>query len=108
MKNDLVTCLVVLGFVSLLSSCGSLPTNSGSDPLTSNQKILSSGFEAGAAGWENLVVDSSEYFSPVEGESYATAVGGEKATHQKTGIVVASGHTYTVTVWSLPTRYCFS
>ena len=62
--------------------------------------IINSGFESGVKGWENITVDNSEFYAPVEGDWYAVQKNDGSKTYQRTGRVIKRGETYTVKLWA--------
>ncbi len=65
-----------------------------------NINVVNPGFESGAAGWSNITTSNSEFYSPVDGSSYATRSGGSGYTTQLTGHTIAADQTYTFKVWA--------
>ena len=65
-----------------------------------NIAVVNPSFESGSAGWSGIATGNSEFYSPVDGSSYATRKGGAGYTTQLTGHTIAAGETYTFKVWA--------
>jgi hypothetical protein len=62
--------------------------------------IINPGFESRVKGWENITVDNSEFYAPVEGDWYAVQKNDGSKTYQKTGHVIKRGEKYTFKLWA--------
>jgi hypothetical protein len=62
--------------------------------------VVNPSFESGTTGWSGITTGNSEFYSPVDGFSYATRTGGSGYTTQETGHTIAAGETYTFRVWA--------
>jgi len=65
-----------------------------------NITVVNPSFESGTAGWGGITTGNSEFYSPVDGCSYATSSGGPGYATQLTGHTIAAGETYTFRVWA--------
>ena len=65
-----------------------------------NIYVVNPSFESSTAGWSDITTGNSEFYSPVDGSSYATRAGGSGHTKQLTGHTIAAGDTYTFRVWT--------
>jgi len=65
-----------------------------------NITVVNPSFESGTTGWSGITTGNSEFYSPVDGFSYATRSGGSGYTTQLTGHTITAGETYTFRVWA--------
>ena len=56
-----------------------------------NITVVNPSFESGTAGWGGITTGNSEFYSPVDGCSYATSSGGPGYATQLTGHTIAAG-----------------
>jgi len=67
--------------------------------------VTNPSFESGSTGWSGSIsTGNSEYYSPVDGTHYAKSTGGAGYTYQQTNHSIATGETYTLTVWARSTN----
>lgn len=62
--------------------------------------VVNPSFESGSTGWSGATTSNSEYYSPVDGERYATRSGGSGYTTQLTNHTITAGERYTLKVWA--------
>jgi len=104
MRRDRNAKLLVVLMTAMLVSCsrgdrGAAPGLQGvAEP--SLVPIANPSFESDASGWDNVTVGNSEYFSPVDGDYYATSSGGADYISQETAHIIAAGETYTLKLWA--------
>ena len=63
-------------------------------------QIINSSFENNSIGWNNISIDSSEYFSPLDQKKYARLETGSDYTYQITDHTIQNSTNYTLSFWA--------
>ena len=63
-------------------------------------QIINSSFENNSIGWNNISIDSSEYFSPLDQKKYARLETGSDYTYQITDHIIQNSTNYTLSFWA--------
>ncbi|MHC5075537.1 MAG: family 43 glycosylhydrolase [Planctomycetota bacterium] len=78
----------------------SKPTKKSASVSGKNVNVINPSFESAATGWSDIITGNSEFYSPVDGLSYATREGGAGYTNQETDHTITASETYTLKVWA--------